>query len=250
MNTRSFPRRMVSIVGLLFLMLMTTFAGRGVVAQDAAPGMADCATALGIGAEGDACVSIVHASPDAPLVDIYVDGERVLTGLAFGWWSDWVALPAGEHQVQVTATGSAPETAVIDATLDLEAGTAYQVAATGFLAEITPQVFEADFSALADDTARVRVVHTVPDAPAVDVAVTGGDVLIAGLEFPNASDALEVPAGTYDLEVRPAGSMDVALPLPGVTFEAGMTYDVFAIGQLADGSLNVLVVPSMTAHGE
>ena len=76
--------------------------------------------------------------------------------------------------------------------------------------------------------------------------MAGGDVLIANLAFPDASDALEVPAGTYDLEVRPAGTEDVALELPGVTLEAGMTYDVFAIGLVEDGSLNVLVVPSMT----
>jgi hypothetical protein len=32
-----------------------------------------------------------------------------------------------------------------------------------------------------------------------------------------------------------------------VTFEAGMVYDIFAIGTLADGSLTVLVIPSTSA---
>src|SRR5690606_34390944 len=104
-----------------------------------------------------------------------------------------------------------------------------------------------DLSELSADTARVRVIHASPDAPAVDVAVTGGDVLISGLAFPSASDALEVPAGVYDLEVRPAGTTDVALALPGVPLDAGMVYDVFAIGQVSDGTLTVLVVPSMAA---
>ena len=99
----------------------------------------------------------------------------------------------------------------------------------------------------AEGDAAVNVIHASPDAPAVDVAVTGGDVLISGLAFPSASDALEVPAGAYDLEVRPAGTTDVALALPGVQLEAGMVYDVFAIGQLGDGTLTVLVVPSMAA---
>ncbi|HYH11532.1 MAG TPA: DUF4397 domain-containing protein [Thermomicrobiales bacterium] len=207
-----------------------------------------CTAVLGIGAEGDACVDIVHASPDAPAVDVYVDGELALSNLAFGSFSGWVAVPAGEHQIQVTATGQAPDTAVIDANVALESGVAYQVAATGLLANITPQIVETDLSEVNVDSARVRVIHTSPDAPAVDIAVTGGDVLVAGLEFPNASDALEVPAGTYDLEVRPAGSTDVALALPGVQLDGGMVYDVFAIGQLGDGSLTVLVVPSMAAQ--
>jgi hypothetical protein len=236
--------------GLFAFSMMGAVLPQSTVAQ-ATPEMAasDCVAAIGIGAEGDACVNIVHASSDAPAVDVYVDGVVALEGLEFGQVSGWVALPAGDHQVQVTATGEAPETAVIDAELTLDAGVAYEVAAIGVLAEITPQVYVTDLSELEADMARVRVIHTSPDAPAVDVAVAGGDVLVGELEFPKASDAVVVPAGTYDLEVRLSGTMDVALDLPGVEFEAGMTYDVYAIGQLADGSLTVLVIASPTGTG-
>src|SRR5690554_2850475 len=169
-----------------------------VVAQDATPAgdqSQSCTAMLGVGAEGDACISVVHASPDAPNVDLYVDGELALSNLGFGWWSEWLALPAGEYQVQVTPTGEPIESAVIDATLQLEEGAAYQVAATGFVAEITPQVFEVDLSNMTEGSAQVQVMHAVPDAPAVDIALTGGDVLIEGLAFPMASDTLDVPAG-------------------------------------------------------
>jgi hypothetical protein len=242
---------LLSTVVLLVLTLMTSLSFRGVAAQEATPaGMAaaDCATALGIGAEGDACINVVHASPDAPNVDIYLDGQLALSNLAFGWYGGWVAVPAGDHQVQVTATGTAPDTAVIDATVTVESGMAYHIAATGYLAEIAPQIYPVDVSAIDEGSARVSVIHTVPDAPAVDVAVTGGDVLVPNLAFPSASDDLTVPAGTYDLEVRIAGTEDVALPLPGTTFDASTRYDIFAIGSLADGILTVLVIPS-PIHG-
>lgn len=215
--------------------------------------MGQCTTALGIGQEGDACVNIIHASPDAPEVDVYVDGAKALEGLAFGVASGWVALPAGDHQVQVTATGAALETAVIDAEVSLEEGAAYEVAATGLLAEITPQIYPVDLGMIGEEgeeMARVRVVHASPDAPAVDVAVTDGDVLIENLAFPDASDYLEVPAASYDLEVRPTGTMDVALDLPGVALDAGMVYSVYAIGHVSDGSLTVLPIASTTTAPE
>ena len=243
-------RRTFSL-GIAGFALATSVAGfsRSAAAQDSTPEMTDMGNAmeaLGIGAEGDAAVNVVHASPDAPAVDVYVNGEPALTGLAFGEFSGWVALPAGEHQIQVTAEGAALDTAVIDAMVTIEAGAAYHIAATGLLAEIAPQVYQTNLSMLMDETARIRVIHASPDAPGVDIAVTGGDVLIENLEFPNASDFLEVPAGSYDLEVRPTGTEDVALALPGVALEAGMVYDVFATGLLADGTLSVLVVPSTT----
>lgn len=86
----------------------------------------------------------------------------------------------------------------------------------------------------------MRVAHNSPDAPAVDVAVAGGPVLFSNVAFPDATGFAEVDAGTYDLEVRPAGTEDVALALDGVALEAGRVYDVFAIGTLADGTLQAL----------
>jgi hypothetical protein len=95
----------------------------------------------------------------------------------------------------------------------------------------------------------VRVVHASPDAPAVDVAVKGGPVLLAGLPFPRASTYLSVPAGTYDLEVRAAGTTTVALALPGVTLESGKMYTVFAVGSLGQGTLTVVAVVDATVLG-
>jgi hypothetical protein len=232
------------------LLVGLTGVGR-VMAQDATPSpekidMGICTEALGIGKVGDACVNIIHASPDAPAVDVYVDGARALENLAFGKASGWVAIPAGDHKVQVTPTGMMADAAVIDAELTLEDGAAYEVAAVGVVADITAVVNQVNLSKLGDNEARIQVVHASPDAPAVDVAVTGGDVLISKLAFPDASDVLTVPAASYDLEVRVAGTTDVALPLPKVTLEPGMVYTIYAIGQVKDGSLTVLPIVSST----
>lgn len=186
-----------------------------------------------------AMVRVIHGLPDAPDVDIWVDGAAAITGPAFTEGTDYVELPAGDHQVQVVPAGGALSDAVIDATLTLEGGAAYTVAAVGLVAAIAAEVYEDDMTAPAEGMAHVRVVHASPDAPAVDVAVTGAAVLIENLEFPSASAYMPVPAGSYDLDVRPTGTEDVALATPGFTAEAGMIYDVFAVGTLADGTLAV-----------
>jgi hypothetical protein len=249
----SFARSTLTMLGLAALIAFSFVVGSGrASAQDATPPMEDmgvCTTALGIGQEGDACVNIIHASPDAPAVDVYINGEMALEKVEFSQFSGWLPLAAGEYQVQVTASGDTPENAVIDTQLTIEAGNAYHVAAVGTLDSISVAVIQSDLSELEADTARVRVIHASPDAPAVDVAVTGGDVLITDLAFGAASDYLEVPAASYDLEVRPTGTMDVALALPGVELEAGMVYDILAVGQLGDESLAVLVIPSSTTGG-
>jgi hypothetical protein len=249
----SLLRSVVSFGALLGLLATTVLLGivNGAVAQDSTPDsgrmpISDCVAALGIGMAGDACIDVIHASPDAPMVDVYLDGALAIEIFAIGSFSGWVPVPAGDHQVQVVPTGEDVSAAVIDATATLESGMAYHIAATGAVSEIAAQIYQADLSDLAESDARIRVIHISPDAPAVDIALKGGDVLISNLDFPAASDVLVVPAGTYDLEVRPTGTLDVALDLSGVVLEAGMVYDVFAIGTVADGTLSVLVVPSTT----
>lgn len=154
-------------------------------------------------------VRVVHASLDAPAVDVYADGAKVLTNVAYKGSSDYLSVPAGTHNFKVFATGANPATAtaVINADATLAAGKDYTVIAIGKLAEIKPLVLVDNNAAPAAGKAHVRVVHASPDAPAVD-------------------------AGTDDLEVRAAGTMTVALPINGVKLEAGKIYTVFAVGLL------------------
>jgi Domain of unknown function (DUF4397) len=219
------PRTIQRALGLV--------AGLGLVAVMAMP----------VVAQNEAFVRIVHASPDAPNVDVWVDGEIVLTDVPFTAISDYLALPAGTYNVQVTATGSTD--AVIDADLTLEASTSYTVAATGLLADITATVLTDDRMP-ADGQAKLRVFHASPSAPAeVDVAVTDGPILVEALAYPDATGYLTVDAGTYPLEIRAAGDEMAALTLEA-TLEAGQNYTAIAMDD-PDAEVPVRVIVATEA---
>lgn len=186
------------------------------------------------GAQGaTAMVRVAHNSPDAPAVDVYVAGKKTLSNVPFGAVSDYLSVPGGTYAIKVLPAGAAADaTGVIEANVTVEGGRAYTIAAMGKLAAIGPVVLSDDRSAPGAGKARVRLVHASPDAPAVDVAVKGGPVLFSNIAFKAASAFGEVAAGTYDLEVRAAGTTTVALAVPGVKLEAGRTYSVFALGLL------------------
>ena len=198
--------------------------------------------AVPVSAQDEASVRVVHASPDAPNVDVWVDGTKVLTDVPFTAVSDYLPLPAGDHNVQVTATGSTDP--VIDADLTLEAGTSYTVAATGLLADITATVLVDDRTP-ASGQSKLRVFHASPSAPpAVDVAVTDGPVLVEELAYPEATDYLSVDPGEYALEIRAAGETDSALTLTA-TLEAGQNYTAIAMD---GGDAGVQVIVATEAH--
>jgi hypothetical protein len=215
-------RRVSVFAGILAVFLMSW---NGVEpAQAQAPGM----------------VRVAHMAPGAPAVDVALDGQVVLRALAFGQVSGYAAVPAGTRQARVTPAG-AREPVVIDAPLTIESGRAYTVVAVGELPSITPIVLTDDLTPPPNGQTKVRFVHSAPDAPAVDVAVVGGSTLFSNIAFRNASMTATVPAGTYTLEVRPAGQQSVTLSVPNVTLTAGDIVTVFAAGKLSDGSLRAVV---------
>jgi hypothetical protein len=187
-------------------------------------------------------VRVVHASPDAPAVDVLVNDGVAFSNAPFQGITDYAALDTGAYNVKVVPTG-ATTPVVIEADLSLEAED-YTVVAVGLLENIEPLVLVDNNSAPAAGKAHVRFVHASPDAPAVDIAVKGGPVLFSSVSFKGVGDYTPVDAGTYDLEVRLAGTETVALDVPGLTLGDGIVYTVFAMG-LAGGEPALMAVPSV-----
>lgn len=173
-------------------------------------------------------VRVLHASPDAPAVDIVIDGATVLEDVSFGQLSDYLSVKPGRYHVQVKpANASSP--IVIDQMVSLRGHRDYTIAAIDNLSEIRPLVTK-DRTWNVSGRGRVRVVHASPDAPAVDIAVKNGPVVFQHVAFGESTKYLKLNQGTYDLEVRLAGTTQVVASLPNTTIENGKLYTVYALG--------------------
>lgn len=195
-------------------------------------------------------VRVAHLSPDAPNVDVYLNGEPVdaLQNVPFGTVSSYLPVPAGSQQVTVYPAGDTSQ-AVIDTSVDLAASQAYTIGAVGSVAEGTlqPMVYQDDLTAPGAGNAKVRAVHAVPGAGAVDVATASGTTLVEGLEFPNASPYAEVPAGDYTVLVNAAGT-DQALISQDASVESGANYSAFATGSPDAGNLQLILAVDNAAQ--
>jgi hypothetical protein len=175
---------------------------------------------------------------------VYANGNAVLTDVPFEASSGYLSVPAGDYAFEVypagADAGSTDPVLTIEATL--EARTDYTVAAIGEVANIEAAVFVDDNTAPAAGKAHISAIHAGPDAPAVDIAVAGGPVLVEDLAFGEKAGPLPVDAATYDLEVRPAGTETVALAIDGVALESGTIYTFVATGFL-EGQPALMVLP-------
>jgi hypothetical protein len=116
----------------------------------------------------------------------------------------------------------------------------YSIFASGAVANLAPLVLGDDLTAPTAGNAHVRFVHLSPDAPAVDITLTNGTIVFGNIAFREHTAFTPLPSGTYDLQVRVAGTNNVVLNLPGVALNSGKIYTVFAKGFVAGTSTQAL----------
>ncbi|MGG9971848.1 DUF4397 domain-containing protein [Ferruginibacter sp. SUN002] len=177
-------------------------------------------------------VLVVHASPNAPGVDLLVDNSKKnSSALAFPNNTGYLKVASGTRNIKVNVSGTA--TTVIEADLSLTKDASYTVFAVDSVSKISAVVLTDNLTAPAAGKAHVRFVHLSPNAPSVDVAVaSSGAVVFGNKAFKESTDFTPLDAGTYNLDVRVAGTSTVALVLPAITLESGKIYTIFAKGFL------------------
>ncbi|HVY65070.1 MAG TPA: DUF4397 domain-containing protein, partial [Gammaproteobacteria bacterium] len=187
---------------------------------------------------------VIHASPDAPAVDVIANNDcahPLLSNVPFPAFSGYLSVPPATYNVKVTAAGNCGAI-VIDADLPLAAGKQYSVFATGPLASISPYVLTDDHRSLAT-AAKVRIVHTAPGAGNVDIYVTAPGASIATLApaftnvpFRAETGYVNLAGGTYDVTVTPTGTKTAAIGPATITVADGHVYTAAARDAVGGGA--------------
>jgi len=193
---------------------------------------------------------VVHASPDAPNVDVLINGKKVLTNVPYPQASGYLKVSAGNRKVEVRATGTSTD--AINASLDFVKNNFYTVIAADDLANIQGLLFTDDHTAPASGQVKVRFIHAAPGAPNVDIYVGApgsgatGTPAVTNLAFKAATAYLSVPAGDYEAYVTVAGTKNVAIDSGPVTLAAGQVRTAVAIGDPGVGkSLTAIVLSDL-----
>jgi len=153
-------------------------------------------------------IRVVNAVDQLEAADVYLDGERIVSGLGNGEASEFAAWERGRYDVALFAAGADPETEtpLASAKVDLNQGEAISFTAVGTSAD--PQLVIANEDLTGSDRSDallVTIVNGVRSAPMIDV-VQGTEpsesaVLVDNLAYGAASSPTTITAGTIDLSL-------------------------------------------------
>jgi hypothetical protein len=184
-------------------------------------------------AANEAFIRIVHGSPDAPAVNVYINGNLTFEALKFTVISPYVPTRIGTTLVQIVPQGATlvQGPIVLSATVNTRAGQEYSLIAMGKVAKIAPLMLEDDNTIGDPSKAKLRLVHLSPDSPAVDI-VTGQDdqKLFANAAYKTASRYIEVDPAQYSFVIRPAETSVNKLDVRGLVLDASTVTTVYMFG--------------------
>lgn len=184
---------------------------------------------------------LLHASPDAPQVDVYINGKLVAKNLKYLHFTSYIKAPGGVYEVKVYPAGK-KDTPVIDTKLQLVPGSIYTVAAAGNLRDVSLLPILEPLPGPTPGYAMIRFSHLSPDTPPVDITLPDGKKLFQDVEFKETTGYIPVPPGNYTVQARLTGTSKVALIVPNINLQPNKIYTVYAVGKpIGTPPLQVLI---------
>lgn len=194
---------------------------------------------------GKAKVRFIHASPDAPAVDIKTDsptGTALFAGAAFKSVSDYKEVDVKAYTLVVTEAGKVTPLYTFDP-VSLADGKVYTIVALGTVAtadgvDFVVRVFDdtGDGKTSTDlvlagqgGKARLMFVHASPDATNLDLLVDTTKLTTAAIAYAQNTGYLDVAAGSRKVVIQPSAG-GTALVDKTYTFNKDKDYTLVVTG--------------------
>jgi len=193
-------------------------------------------------------IRVLHASPNAPAVDVYANDNLIIKNLAFKELSEYIPVPPGNYNIKVFPTGVTTNP-VIDTNMYVPEDAVYTVAAIGELPDISLYPIQEPTSANNSGVSCVRFIHFSPNAPAVDIKLADDTIVFSNVPYKSIANYVCVPPGTYTFIVSPAGLNNVVLTVPDLELEPNKFYTIYAVGLVGESpELEAILVDEPRNH--
>ncbi len=185
---------------------------------------------------------IVHASPDAPSLDVFFGTDLRLAGLSFREASNPIAVEPGNISLSFNSAGT--NTTLTQAVIQVGTTQSFTAALINFLNEIETVVIADDLIAPGENLIKFRLAHLSPSAPAFDVYInesgTESDLdflrpVLENISFRSVSDFLQVERGEYRIRLTVAGTTVVAIDSDNLNLDGERIFTFLALESESGG---------------
>ncbi len=179
---------------------------------------------------------VIHASPDAPPVNVLLNGDEAIADLDYAQSTSFIQLNPGSYDIQVEGIIPGGNATVIDVPgFEITEESSPTVLAVNTVSSIEPIVVEESASNPDDNQVAIVVAHAAPVAGAVDVYLTapGDDISryspALSFDFKGSVDAGALDAGQVEIQVAIGGAVVYNSGAVNLTAFAGQSIMIVAL---------------------
>ena len=173
-------------------------------------------------------IRFIHAIPDAPGVDIYLDNKLIFTDLSFGNTTNYIAITPGTYSVKLFVSGT-KNNPLITESLQIAPDSVSTV-------NITYENNEIAFFSI-DDThnmynpflSYVRFINVASTAPLLSLTLPDGRVLFNETSYLETNDYYPISSGIYNFIVSTADG-DFNKYISNVKLDKNFFITIYMIG--------------------
>jgi Domain of unknown function (DUF4397) len=181
----------------------------------------------------------VNASPNAPPLDVYVYGSRIVINLPYATATSYISIGSGPASVSVVATGDS--ISILSTTARFASDHSYSLFILGPVSTLGALILT-DSTSAPTDSARLRFVNASPSSPSVDVYVkplgdsTPATPTYAAVAFKSATPYISSQPIPLEVVVTGAGSKTIVVDDTLATVPGGAVRTVVALDQPGGGT--------------
>lgn len=155
-----------------------------------------------------AFLRLIHAVPELPAVDIYVEARAMVFNLTYGLFTQPTGIEAGDYTLRVQPAGTRLHevTPLIEQTITISGNESLTLLLTG--STNTPEIlaFLESNAPLNSNESRLNVVHAVPDGPQITLQ-QNGESLTGQLTYGQLSNPVILPSEPVALLIENDGTV-------------------------------------------
>ena len=145
-------------------------------------------------------IRILHAVPNAPNVDVYLNGSLITSNLAFGKISKYIQIPPEEYEFQLFRAGTYDKP-LLSQNVQLIANANYTVSIVTLANNLYLFRLKDDNVPVSKSQAFLRFINLSSNAPLLSLALPNGITLFNEAEYLETTGYYQLSPGIYNFEV-------------------------------------------------
>ena len=187
----------------------------------------------------------LNAVADSEPLDVLIDDDAKVTGLAAGSTSAFSEFDSGARDTKIRS--STNQAILVDKSISFNSGAVQTLVMAGHRSGVGTFLLVDDTTAPSSGHFKGRGVGLSPDAGAVDIYITSGDVAntvptISGVTYTAVTDYTEGTPGSYRIIFTAAGSKDVLFQSAPQTLSEGQIFSAAVFPSVGGKLVNAVLL--------